>query len=153
MKKTCIGSWEEAMISGRIILAMRIWTLAEKIHYRKGTVKLHRGKDPITRDALSWLLEGLWHPTSEDLHVLYWLHLPTETISQTLKDRINITQLLFNLSVINSEKISNTSVSQNFKNVEQYISTLSSGGYPRLYFYMNGKLEKLPERGGTVLYF
>lgn len=42
---------------------------------------------------------------------------------------------------------------QNFKSVERFISTLSSGGYPLNYFYLKGKLERLPPSGVRVLYF
>ena len=52
-----------------------------------------------------------------------------------------------------SEKLSHTSSSPNFKNVEQYISTLSTGGYPRNYFIRKGKLEHFRNSGGAVLYF
>lgn len=151
MKKTS-SIWDEARENGKLILEVRVWELAEKIHFRKGTVQEHWGSDEITHNALVWLSEGLSHLTSEDLHALYWLLLPTEIISQTLKEAISISRLLSNLYAINSEKLSNTSVSQNFKSVEQFIFTLSSGGYPREYFYKNAKLECLPKSGQGVLF-
>src|SRR3989344_2488503 len=137
MKKMSSTSWEEARETGKMLLQVRIWELAEKIHFRKGTVQEHWGKDEITHNALVWLSEGLSHLTSEDLQNLYWLLLPTEIISQTSKEAISISRLLSNLYAINSEKLLNTSVYQNFKSVEQFIFTLSSGGYPRKYFYKN----------------
>ena len=127
---------------------MRIWELVEKIHFRSG----NWGNDKITHDALVWLSEGLWHVTSEDLHDLYWLLLPTEKTSLTLREPTDISRLVSNLSVINTEKILNTSVFRSFNNVEQFISTLFSGSYPRKFFYHNGKIEPLTDSGATVMF-
>jgi hypothetical protein len=142
---------EEAEKGGLQLLAIVTWHLAEKIHFRKGTVKHPWGSDLITRGALAWLSEGLFQLTSgEMLHHLYWLHSPTEIISPTLRERINTTRLLSYLSEENSKMNLSTYASQSFKSVEPYISTLSSGGYPRIYFFWSGKIVRLPKFGGTV---
>src|ERR1700685_797779 len=94
------SNWHDANDLGRLTLITRIWELTEKIHYRKG----HWGEDKIMHNVLVWLSDGLLHLTSANLHHLYWLLLPTERISPTLKQGIDISALLSNLFVINTEK-------------------------------------------------
>lgn len=124
-------------------LVVWIWELTEKIHYRKNSW----GKDKITRDALQWISDGLWHLTCPELALLYSLLSPTQRTSPISESDTRITALLSKLSDVNSEKLSGTSASQNFRSVEQFISTLCSGGYPLMYFHKNGKLVRLPDYG------
>ena len=146
-------TWPEEVdgASVQFMLMERIHTLAEKIqlrHYksRKG------GKARITLDALHLLSVGLSHLTFHDLSLLYSLHLPTKKTLQISASDTRITDLLYRLSVIDTEKLSSTSVSLNFKNVERYIFMLCSGDFLKRYFYRNGQLEKLPDSGEWDLY-
>ena len=110
-------------------MVCRVWLLVEAIHYHP---KNSKESAKITRPAHLWLLDGLSYLTLEDLNYLYSLLVHTRKTKLTSNKDTRISQLLSKLSDINTVHFSGTSQYQNFKSVEPFISTLCSGGYPRL---------------------
>ena len=109
-------------------LVCLVWLLVESIHYHP---KNSRESAKTTLPALQWLLDGLYYLTFEELMFLYSLLVHTRRIKPTSSKDTRISALLSKLCVINSEHNFGTSQSRNFKSVEPFISTLSSGGYPK----------------------
>ena len=111
----------------RVELVCRVWLMVESIHYHP---RNSRESAKTTLPALQWLLDGLYYLTFEELMFLYSLLAHTKRTKLTSSKDTRISLLLSRLSVINSEHNFGISQSRNFKSVEPFISTLSSGGYP-----------------------
>ena len=112
----------------RVEILCRVWLMIEAIHYDERNT---RENAKITRPAHLWLLDGLYFLTLEELMFLYSLLVHTPKTSAISDKATKTSALLSRLSAINSERFFGTSQYQNFKSVELFISTLSSGGYPK----------------------
>ena len=132
--------------TARVKFFALIWMMMEKIHYYPRNGK-KSGK--TTLDALHWFSEGLYHLTWKELHILYSLLRHTGTTKPTSVSATEISTLLSRLSAINSEHFSGTSLSQNFRSVEPFISTLYSGDYPKISISQNDIHELLLACGIT----
>jgi hypothetical protein len=135
--------------TARVKFFALIWMMMEKIHYHPMNTK-KSGK--ITLDALHWFSEGLYHLTWKELHILYSLLRHTGTTKKTSVSATEISMLLSKLSAINSEKFSGTSLFQNFKGVEPFISTLYSGTYPQISISQSDIRDLLLACGATDLF-
>ena len=132
--------------SERVRFLCLIWLMMENIHYNP---KNSKESARTTLSALHWFSEGLYPLTWTELHTLYSLLRHTGTTNKTSVSATEISTLLSRLCAINSEKFSGTSLFQNFKDVEPFISTLYSGTYPEVVLNPSDIPDWLQECGNT----
>jgi len=132
----------------KMMFLMKAWILTERIHFREESW----GVDPTTRAGLLLLSDDLCELTLEEASALYSLLLPTQTILKTSEGRTVISQLSSKLSALKTLAAQNSDMSayQSFSDAVQFISTLSSGGYPMNFAFRRGELVALHGSGARA---
>ena len=110
-------------------LFVRVWMMTEKLRFHPLNSKA-RGK--TMQIVLNWLFDASSWLTLADLSILYSLLARTGTTKPTSVSATEISELSSRLCGIDMAQHSSTSLSPNFKHVEQFISTLYSGDYPHV---------------------
>ncbi|GEM_PF-5822200 len=114
--------------------------------------RLSKASAKTTQTALRWFSDNSSSLTSPELNILYSLLRRTGTTKKTYASATEISALSSRLSVIDLAKSGNTSQSLNFKNVELFISTLSSGDYPKVSLKKSDLPDWLRDSGNMDLF-
>ena len=105
-----------------------------------------------TQIALRWFLDNSSSLTSPELNILYSLLRRTGTTKKTYASATEISALSSRLYAIDLKKNGGISPSPNFKSVELFISTLSSGDYQRISLKKSDLPDWLRDSGNMDLF-
>ncbi|MCX6719283.1 MAG: hypothetical protein NTZ38_02830 [Candidatus Taylorbacteria bacterium] len=105
-----------------------------------------------TQTALRWFSDNSSSLTSPELNILYSLLRRTGTTKKTYARATEISALSSRLYDIDLEKNGGISPSPNFKSVELFISTLSSGDYQKVSLKKSDLPDWLRDSGNMDLF-